>query len=75
MGISDLIAAFITEELEAADGVLELQRSDLAQRFISIGTPLLRANVANPWRVQWKEISFEIPHSFIIFFSGLQIFQ
>ncbi len=33
MGISDLIAAFITEELEAADGVLELQRSDLAQRF------------------------------------------
>ena len=33
MGISDLIAAFINEELEAADGVLELQRSDLAQRF------------------------------------------
>ena len=33
MGISDFIAAFITEELEAADGVLELQRSDLAQRF------------------------------------------
>ena len=42
---------------------------------LSMGTPLLRANVANPWRVQWKEISFEIPHSFIIFFSGLQIFQ
>ena len=33
MGISDLIAAFINEELEQADGVLELQRSDLAQRF------------------------------------------
>ena len=33
MGISDLIAAFIAEELEAADGVLELQRSDLAARF------------------------------------------
>lgn len=33
MGISDLIAAFIQSELEAADGVLELQRSDLAQRF------------------------------------------
>ena len=33
MGISDLIAAFISEELEAADGVLELQRSDLAARF------------------------------------------
>ena len=33
MGISDLIAAFIAEELEQADGVLELQRSDLAQRF------------------------------------------
>ena len=26
MGISDLIAAFIAEELEQADGVLELQR-------------------------------------------------
>ncbi len=33
MGISDLIAAFIAEELEQTDGVLELQRSDLAQRF------------------------------------------
>lgn len=42
---------------------------------LSMGTPLLRANVANPWREQWNEISFEIPHSFIIFFSGLQILQ
>lgn len=33
MGISDLIASFIQEELEETDGVLELQRSDLAQRF------------------------------------------
>ena len=33
MGISDLIAAFIQQELEEADGVLELQRSDLATRF------------------------------------------
>ena len=33
MGISDLIAAFIRESLEDADGVLELQRSDLAERF------------------------------------------
>ena len=33
MGISDLIAAFIRQELEEADGVLELQRSDLAARF------------------------------------------
>lgn len=33
MGITDLIAAFINEELEQANGVLELQRSDLAQRF------------------------------------------
>ena len=33
MGISDLIEAFIREELEEADGTLELQRSDLAQRF------------------------------------------
>ena len=33
MGISDLIAGFIQEELDEANGVLELQRSDLAQRF------------------------------------------
>ena len=33
MGITDLIAAFIAEELEQTGGVLELQRSDLAQRF------------------------------------------
>ena len=34
MGISDLIASFLQESLEEAeDGVLEIQRSDLAQRF------------------------------------------
>lgn len=34
MGISDLIASFLQEGLdEAEDGVLEIQRSDLAQRF------------------------------------------
>lgn len=34
MGITDLIAGFIQENLQAAeDGVLEIQRSDLAQRF------------------------------------------
>ena len=33
MGISDIIAAFIRESLEETDGVLELQRSDLAERF------------------------------------------
>ena len=33
MGISDMIAEFIRGELEDADGVLELQRNDLAQRF------------------------------------------
>ena len=34
MGISDLIASFLMEGLdEAEDGVLEVQRSDLAQRF------------------------------------------
>ncbi|MBQ1602408.1 MAG: CtsR family transcriptional regulator [Oscillospiraceae bacterium] len=33
MGISDLIAAFIRDSLDDADGVLELQRSDLAERF------------------------------------------
>ena len=34
VGISDLIASFLQEGLdEAEDGVLEVQRSDLAQRF------------------------------------------
>ena len=34
MGISDIIADFLRDSLDAAeDGVLELQRSDLAQRF------------------------------------------
>lgn len=34
MGISDLIASFLQDSLEAAeDGVVEIQRSDLAQRF------------------------------------------
>ena len=33
MGISDIIAGFIQQELEEMGGVLELQRSDLAQRF------------------------------------------
>ena len=34
MGISDLIASFLQDSLaEAEDGVLEVQRNDLAQRF------------------------------------------
>jgi len=33
MGISDLIAAFIRDELDEGDGVLELRRGDLAERF------------------------------------------
>ena len=33
MGISDLIACFIQEALDETDGVVELQRGDLAQRF------------------------------------------
>jgi len=34
MGISDLIASFLQDGLEMSeDGVLEIQRSDLAQRF------------------------------------------
>ncbi len=33
VGISDVIASFIQSALEETDGVLELQRSDLAQRF------------------------------------------
>ena len=33
MGMSDLIAGFIQSALDDANGVLELQRSDLAQRF------------------------------------------
>lgn len=33
MGISDMIAAFIGEMLDASDGQTELQRSDIATRF------------------------------------------
>ena len=33
MGITDIIAGFIQQALDEGDGVLELQRSDLAQRF------------------------------------------
>jgi len=33
MGISDLIASFIRESLDDTDGVLELRRNDLAERF------------------------------------------
>lgn len=33
MGITDIIAGFIQQALDDSDGVLELQRSDLAQRF------------------------------------------
>ena len=33
MGVSDLIACFIRDALDDADGVLEVQRSDLAERF------------------------------------------
>ncbi|MGI5970989.1 MAG: CtsR family transcriptional regulator, partial [Oscillospiraceae bacterium] len=33
MAISDMIAGFILQVLEGTDGVAELQRSELAQRF------------------------------------------
>lgn len=33
MGITDLIANFLQESLNESDGVLEVQRSDLAQQF------------------------------------------
>ena len=33
MGITDVIASFLQEALDEADGVLEVQRSDLAQQF------------------------------------------
>ena len=33
LGISDIIAGFIQQELDQAGGALELQRADLAQRF------------------------------------------
>lgn len=39
MGISDLIAGFIQQELDEAGGALELQRSDLAQRFNCVPSP------------------------------------
>ncbi|MBQ9720670.1 MAG: CtsR family transcriptional regulator [Oscillospiraceae bacterium] len=33
MGISDLIAGFLRDSLDEADGVVELRRHDLAERF------------------------------------------
>lgn len=33
MGLSDLIAEFLNKALNASDGVLELQRSELAEQF------------------------------------------
>jgi transcriptional regulator CtsR len=33
MGISDIIANFILEEISEAEGTAELQRAELAQRF------------------------------------------
>jgi transcriptional regulator CtsR len=33
MGISDMITQFIQQALQASDGVLELQRSELAEQF------------------------------------------
>jgi len=33
MNVSDLIAGFISEMVEGSDGVFELQRSELAERF------------------------------------------
>lgn len=33
MGISDMIAGFISEIIEEAGGIVEMQRSELAQRF------------------------------------------
>ena len=40
MGISDIIAGFIQQELEEAGGALELQRSDLAQRFNCVSSQI-----------------------------------
>ena len=41
MGISDVIAGFIQQELEEMGGVLELQRSDLAQRFNCVPSQII----------------------------------
>ena len=57
MGITDLIAAFINEELEQADGVLELQRSDLAQRFGCVPSQINRSEerrVGKESRSRWS---------------------
>lgn len=57
MGISDLIAGFIQQELDEAGGALELQRSDLAQRFNCVpsqinyvmGPPASPLSTATSW--------------------------
>ena len=45
MGISDIIAGFIQQELDNAGGALELQRSDLAQRFNCVPIRITRVQV------------------------------
>ena len=53
MGISDMIAGFIQEALDEANGVLELQRSDLAQRFGCVPSQInyvMSTRTATSWR-------------------------
>ena len=53
MGISDLIAQFLQESLnEAADGVLEVQRSDLAQRFNCVPSQITRFSPEHGYLVE-----------------------
>ena len=47
MGMSDLIAGFIQSALDDANGVLELQRSDLAQQFGCVPSQTLLMHVIN----------------------------
>ena len=42
---------------------------------LSMGMPLLSANVAKPCLAQWKEMSFVMPHSLMTFLSLLQTVQ
>ena len=63
MGISDLIASFLQESLEEAEnGVLEVQRSDLAQPFCHVRNPFLRQGepVKQPFRHAAAASGFQI---------------
>ena len=58
MGISDLIAGFIQDALDEANGVLELQRSDLAQRFGCVPSQINYVDTSASGACKWTDRRF-----------------